>query len=50
MRYVYDDIETALTMSDKFKELFLDEGLYVGHNITPLRTGRYMVNIKVAVE
>lgn len=49
MRYVYDEIEEALRMSDNFVDLFKKEGLYNDHFITYTQNGRFMVNVRIKV-
>jgi hypothetical protein len=50
LRYVYDDIEEALYMSECFQEFFQDEFVYQDHEIYHLQNGRFMIVYKIADE
>lgn len=47
LKYVYDDIEKALSMCESFIELFMKENIYRDHEITCMSTGRYMLVFKL---
>ena len=49
MRYVYDTLEKALEMAEKFQELFLQEGIYDSHKIFFLHNGKFIVNVKICI-
>jgi len=50
LRYVYDDLEEALFMSECFQEFFKDEFVYKDHEIAYLQNGRFLITYKIADE
>lgn len=50
IKYVYDDIEEALYMSECFQDFFKDEFVYKDHEMIYLQNGRFLISYKIADE
>ena len=47
VKYVIDNIEHALVVKDKIKELFQKERLYLSHMIKVTKNNRFLVIFKI---
>lgn len=47
IKYVFDELEKALSMTEEIKELFKKENIYISHKIDVTQNGRYKIEFKI---